>query len=312
VLYRFRYFFGGLLLIACLPILSVSLSFIEPSQAQASGSSRAQTAITYNDDPNLVAAGFAAAMDKLSQTATAAATAIQSANHSFDAAALSAVKTIGDGGKLIARGAYTGASWTTHGVSEGVSFAASGPGYVWRGVSSAAHIGSFISPSETDKTPIPQIDPGIAAEIANSKPILSTLPASPKGVTPQWPIHGIITEEFGVPHMPYQPIHTGIDISDAAAPGVTPIKPFKPGRVIAVVHSYSGFGNHVIVDHGGGLLSLYGHMYSTAVRVGQMVDENTTLGLEGSTGVSTGVHVHFEIDLNGQPVDPHRYVAGQP
>jgi murein DD-endopeptidase MepM/ murein hydrolase activator NlpD len=82
--------------------------------------------------------------------------------------------------------------------------------------------------------------------------------------------------------------------------------------VIVVIRSNSGFGNHVIVDHGNGLTSLYGHMYATAVQVGQVVDKNTVLGYEGTTGASTGVHVHFEIDLNSQPVNPHLYVTGHP
>lgn len=313
VLYRFRYFFSGLLIVVCLPILSVSLSFIGSSQAWASGSNAGQPASGYDDNPNLVADGFEAAMDRVNQTASLAAGAIQSANQSFENALLSTAKTIGGGSQAIASGAYSGTVWATHGLGKGASFVAHAPVYAWHGVSSVAHIGSFISPAASDKAPPPVIDPVIAAEIANSKPLLSSLPAAQAdNAVPQWPIRGIVTEEFGVPHWPYQPTHTGIDISDAAAPGVTPIKPFKPGRVIAVVHSDAGFGNHVIVDHGGGLLSLYGHMYSTAVQVGQLVDESTTLGLEGSTGVSTGVHVHFEIDLNGQPVNPHLYVTGQP
>jgi murein DD-endopeptidase MepM/ murein hydrolase activator NlpD len=112
--------------------------------------------------------------------------------------------------------------------------------------------------------------------------------------------------------MPYQPTHTGIDISDGWRSGVTPIHPFKPGRVIQVIHSNAGFGNHVIIDHGGGLTSLYGHMYSTSAQVGQQVDSSSILGYEGTTGASSGPHVHFEIRLNGQPVNPHNYVSGQP
>ena len=129
---------------------------------------------------------------------------------------------------------------------------------------------------------------------------------------PIWPIHGVITTEFGVPHWPFQPTHTGIDISDGKASGITPIHAFKPGVVKEVIHSSAGFGNHVIIDHGGGLTSLYGHMYSTAVKVGQKVDQKTVLGLEGTTGASTGPHVHFEIHVNGVPVDPHKYVDGRP
>lgn len=127
-----------------------------------------------------------------------------------------------------------------------------------------------------------------------------------------WPIHGEITTLFGVPHWPYQPTHSGIDISDGQPAGVTPIKPFRPGRVVEAVRSYSGLGNHVIVDHGDGLTSVYGHLSSISVEAGQLVDKNTTLGFEGSTGASTGTHLHFEIRLNGQAIDPRQYINGLP
>ena len=103
-----------------------------------------------------------------------------------------------------------------------------------------------------------------------------------------------------------------MDISDGQPEGVTPIHPFEPGTVLEVVHSNYGFGNHVIVSHGNGITSLYGHMYASAVQVGDRVNKNSILGYEGTTGASTGVHVHFEIDFNGQPVDPRKYVSGQP
>jgi murein DD-endopeptidase MepM/ murein hydrolase activator NlpD len=71
-------------------------------------------------------------------------------------------------------------------------------------------------------------------------------------------------------------------------------------------------GNHVVVDHGNGVTSVYGHLDSTAVAIGQQVDLNTILGYEGTTGVSTGVHLHFEIRVQGQAADPRQFISGSP
>ncbi len=167
-----------------------------------------------------------------------------------------------------------------------------------------------------DNAQVPVIDlnnpvelPSPTHQLAVTKAAVPTL-STAAGVS--WPIHGAVTTEFGVPHWPFQPTHTGIDISDGKAQGITPIHPFEPGIVVDVVHSGVGFGNHVVVDHGNGLVSLYGHMFKTAVSKGQRVDGSTVLGYEGSTGASTGSHVHFEIHVNGVPVNPHKYVGGSP
>jgi murein DD-endopeptidase MepM/ murein hydrolase activator NlpD len=306
-LYRFRYVFCSLLVISSLLLLSLFLSFLSSSQARASSSD----SVSSQDESNIVTDGFDTA---LSGTAAILVTAEKTINDNLRAASSSAASVAAGSGKAAAQGAYSGAKAATHGITAGLSFAASTPVYAWHGVAGAIHIGRLITPAAADKTPVPKIDPVVASEIAAALPAeaaagqLNTAAAS----TAQWPIHGYITEEFGVPHQPYQPLHTGIDISDGMPSGVTPITPFEPGRVIAVIHSSVGFGNHVIIDHGNGMTSLYGHMYSTAVQVGQVVTSGTILGFEGTTGLSTGVHVHFEIDINGQPVNPHKFVPGSP
>jgi murein DD-endopeptidase MepM/ murein hydrolase activator NlpD len=127
-----------------------------------------------------------------------------------------------------------------------------------------------------------------------------------------WPIHGRVTTEFGAPDYPYQSHHTGIDITSARPAGTTPVAAFRAGTVTAVIHSYSSYGNHIIVDHGSGLTSLYGHLYSTSVSVGQQVKAGETIGTEGSTGASTGPHVHFEIRQNDVPQNPRRYLPSSP
>lgn len=135
---------------------------------------------------------------------------------------------------------------------------------------------------------------------------------SPYDNGPIWPIKGRITTQFGVAHWPYQPTHTGLDISDGKPSGTTGIKPFRSGKVIETIKSRTGYGNHVIVDHGNGVTSLYAHLYSIEASVGQAVNTNSIIGYEGSTGMSTGTHLHFEVRVNGKVADPHKFVSGQP
>ena len=99
-----------------------------------------------------------------------------------------------------------------------------------------------------------------------------------------WPLHGRVTTEFGAPDYPYQSRHTGIDITSAHPAGAMQVLAFKAGTVAAVVHSGASYGNHVIIDHGGGLTSLYGHLYSISVSIGQQVRAGDPIGTEGSTG----------------------------
>lgn len=128
-----------------------------------------------------------------------------------------------------------------------------------------------------------------------------------------WPVCGIVTTEFGVPHAPWQSSHTGIDIANPAGRAGDGITPFRKGTVIVSDPSAStGWGKYVIVDHGSGVTSLYGHMSGVNVREGQHVAPGSTIGWEGSTGHSTGPHVHFEVRHHGTPVDPRDFVTGNP
>jgi len=101
--------------------------------------------------------------------------------------------------------------------------------------------------------------------------------------------------------------HHGYDMSQDC--GVT-VFAAGPGTVIRA-GAWDSFGNAVEVDHGGGLVTIYGHMMwnSLLVSPGTTVVAGTPLGLEGSTGVSTGCHVHFEIRINGKAVDPEPFMA---
>ncbi len=122
-----------------------------------------------------------------------------------------------------------------------------------------------------------------------------------------FPVTGEITSEFGWRTHPIfgnQRYHSGIDI---AAEAGTEILAAQSGVVITAGW-IGGYGNTVMIDHGGGIVSLYGHNQSLAVDVGQTVTQGQVIAYCGSTGNSTGPHCHFEVRLNGDAVDPNDYV----
>jgi murein DD-endopeptidase MepM/ murein hydrolase activator NlpD len=95
--------------------------------------------------------------------------------------------------------------------------------------------------------------------------------------------------------------HAGLDF---AAPQGTPIYATADGRVTTAGNKGNGFGNHVEINHGYGYETLYGHMVRVKVRVGQLVKRGEVIGWVGSTGKSTGPHVHYEVHKNGRSIDP--------
>jgi murein DD-endopeptidase MepM/ murein hydrolase activator NlpD len=152
-----------------------------------------------------------------------------------------------------------------------------------------------------------------------------SVPAGPSAGTPAllWPMSGVITQGFGPSQIAIEPalslagisyrhFHTGIDI---AAPFATPVLAAGNG-VVALAGSETdgfghlvGYGNYVVIAHGGGMITLYGHLDRILVQPGQPVQAGVPIGLEGSTGNSTGPHVHFELRVDGIPTDPRAYVA---
>jgi murein DD-endopeptidase MepM/ murein hydrolase activator NlpD len=116
-----------------------------------------------------------------------------------------------------------------------------------------------------------------------------------------WPVNGPVTSGFG---MRWGRMHTGIDI---AVPTGTPVHASASG-VVVYAGWMSGYGNLVAIDHGGGLATAYAHNSSLIVSVGQHVSQGDVISLSGSTGHSTGPHVHFEVRVNGVPVDPLNYL----
>ncbi len=138
-------------------------------------------------------------------------------------------------------------------------------------------------------------------------------PAGPSGAAPghlQWPLtEWVETQPFGCtsfdlePAAPWCPsghFHSGIDM---AAPAGTTVHAAAAGRA-AVAWSPNGYGLHVVLDHGGGVATLYGHLESTPLVSGDIVPAGAEIGRVGSTGLSTGPHLHFEVRRDGRPVDP--------
>jgi murein DD-endopeptidase MepM/ murein hydrolase activator NlpD len=121
----------------------------------------------------------------------------------------------------------------------------------------------------------------------------------------EWPVHGPVTREFGYQRGGF---HPGIDI---APPYGTPIHASGTGVVIYASWE-SGYGNYTCINHGGGISTCYGHQSAIYVHVGQAVVQGQVIGAEGSTGNSTGPHVHFEVRVNGAVNNPRNFIAGNP
>jgi murein DD-endopeptidase MepM/ murein hydrolase activator NlpD len=116
-----------------------------------------------------------------------------------------------------------------------------------------------------------------------------------------WPVSAPITSPFG---WRWGRMHEGIDLGAAYG---TPIAAAGAGTVI-YAGWLGGYGNLTVIDHGGGLATAYGHQSGIAVAVGQQVARGEIIGYVGSTGHSTGPHLHFEVRVNGQAVDPLGYL----
>ncbi|HUZ18667.1 MAG TPA: M23 family metallopeptidase [Spirochaetia bacterium] len=126
-----------------------------------------------------------------------------------------------------------------------------------------------------------------------------------------WPVQGgagIITTNFGPAIEPFTHsmyLHVGIDIADRAG---TPLVAAGDGTVIEVAYQPLGYGNFVLIRHRFGFYSRYAHLERVYVQVGQTVKQGQIIGLMGSTGLSTGPHVHFEIHLGSQVIDPMSFL----
>ena len=116
-----------------------------------------------------------------------------------------------------------------------------------------------------------------------------------------WPVHGVVTSTFG---WRWGRMHEGIDIAVASG---TPVVSAAAGTVI-VAGWMGGYGYLVVVDHGNGIATAYGHNTNVTVSAGQTVGQGQLIAYSGNTGNSTGPHIHFEIRINGAPTDPLGYL----
>ena len=110
---------------------------------------------------------------------------------------------------------------------------------------------------------------------------------------------------FEPPYGGYPHFHTGIDLVE---PFGSPVYAADDGIVALVGNTSSGYGNYVVIAHTGGLETLYGPLSTALVTVGQAVTQGAVVGLEGSTGNSTGPHLHFELRINQKPINPAPYL----
>ena len=165
------------------------------------------------------------------------------------------------------------------------------------------------SPAPSSVPPAAAPSPSAVNVPATAAPAPTTAKAAPTTTRPPstgarlaWPLSGPLTSPFG---MRWGALHAGIDIG---VPIGTPIHAAAPGTVF-YCGVMGGYGNVVLIDHGNGLVSLYGHQDRLACSNGQQVSTGQVIGYSGNTGHSTGPHLHFEVRRNGTPVDPMQYLG---
>ncbi len=141
-------------------------------------------------------------------------------------------------------------------------------------------------------------DAGIRGQLAAAQGAGDTTPSS-QGLI--WPVSGPVTSPFGYR---WGRLHAGIDIG---VPYGTPIHAAASGTVVLAGWT-GGYGNYTCIDHGGGLATCYGHQSSYAISSGAQVSQGQVIGYVGNTGHSFGAHLHFEVRIHGNPVDPLGYL----
>jgi murein DD-endopeptidase MepM/ murein hydrolase activator NlpD len=132
-----------------------------------------------------------------------------------------------------------------------------------------------------------------------------------KAMPSRWPVRGAVNSEFGRRKSPWGEAiehHSGLDI---AAQMATPVK--APATATVVFAGAGGeYGNCVILDHGNEVKSLYGHLSKIHVQQGQRVERGTVIALTGNTGRSSGPHLHYEVHVKGQAVNPRAFLWNPP
>jgi lipoprotein NlpD len=154
-------------------------------------------------------------------------------------------------------------------------------------VSAAGAISPLPSPKSAQAAPAP---PTLAA--------VARAPQAAGGDTLIWPVTGPLSTNFS-------PAHRGLDV--VAYQGV-PVKAALAGRVVGAAEGDGPYGWFVIVEHGGSFTTVYAHLSKIRVKIGDILQKNQVLGEVGSTGQSTGAHLHFELRQGNVPIDPRPYL----
>lgn len=175
---------------------------------------------------------------------------------------------------------------------------------------------SFIIPARDGSGPEANYNASLAAfnrieEIAGGRGLLLGGPGSGAEDIPSiWPVEGEVTSPFGERVDPLdgeEAFHPGIDIS---APAGTPVRAAADGIVIESGREEAGYGIEILLDHGYGVDTRYGHLRRTFVVEGQWVKQGQVIGLVGMTGRTTGPHLHYEVLVHQTPVNPAKYLHG--
>lgn len=138
---------------------------------------------------------------------------------------------------------------------------------------------------------------------------LTTLLLATGRSIPRWPVDGSLASPYGIRRdgLVFS-VHRGVDI---AVPAGTPVRAMKRGRV-AFAGPMRGYGQVVVIDHGRGVRTLYGHLSEIRVERGDRLGGRAVIGLSGSTGRASGPHLHFEVQRNGGAEDPVPLLGGFP
>lgn len=171
---------------------------------------------------------------------------------------------------------------------------------------------------ETDKPQVYEEVEALAASVLEEGPrvralerVITSAGKAIQAMPSRWPVRGAVNSEFGRRKSPWGEAiehHSGLDI---AAQMGTPVK--APASATVVFAGPGGeYGNCVILDHGNELKSLYGHLSKIQVRQGQRVERGTIIALTGNTGRSSGPHLHYEVHVKGQAVNPRAFLWNTP
>lgn len=163
-------------------------------------------------------------------------------------------------------------------------------------------------PDSTDTKSIETAASSLETELRSIKEIIDSRQIKLSAIPSSWPVRGYVSDGFGGRSNPFggggAENHPGIDIATSFG---TAIEATGDGIVI-FAGTYGGYGNLVVVDHGYGITTRYGHMSRIDVTVGQHVHRGLPIGAVGSTGRSTGPHCHYEVRLHDRPVNPMNYL----